>query len=370
MNYQHGGDIYGETEIKLDFSVNTNPLGMPEEVRTAVLQSADSWERYPDCFCRRLRNLLAEYDWKQSGGRNTETKLSAEDFLCGNGASDLLYSMIYALRPKRVLIPVPAFLEYESAVRAGGGEVVRFHLDGQTNFSLTAEQERLFDMLRNGPLIDMVIVGNPNNPNGTAVSAEWMGQLADCCRERGTILVVDECFNWFLKDRQSYSMMGLIRSELVRYDHVVIINAFTKIYSMAGLRLGYLVCRNRTMMAAIEAGRQPWSVSAPAEAAGLAAISQASFIAETVSFVDAQRNRLSAGLEELGFFVYPSMTNYLLFRADDGIDYASYCRRHGILIRSCSNFAGLDESFCRVAVKTREENQALLVCLKAAGREG
>lgn len=375
VEYQHGGDIYGDSRIRLDFSVNTNPLGMPEAVRQAVIRSAESWQLYPDAFCRRLRRKLADYYGNEV--KTVTEPFSPEDFLCGNGASDLLYSLIYALRPKRALLAAPSFSEYEKALRSGGCEPLYFFLDEKKEFSLEAEEKHFFSRLCGPEPIDMVIVGNPNNPNGLAVPAEWIKRLADCCREQKIFLVIDECFNWFLEERSRYSAMELIGSEPERYRHVAVLNAFTKIFAMAGLRLGYLACRNREILEAIEGCRQPWSVSAPAEAAGMAALEETEFIIESAETTACGRRQMAAGLRGLGFHVYPSMVNYLLFRPDReidgcgaaGFDYAAYCKQNGILIRSCRNFIGLNGDYYRTTVKGERENSELLSCLEEAARK-
>jgi len=122
---QHGGDIYGDRKIRLDFSVNTNPFGMPEAIRAAVIQSAASWEQYPDCMERRMRSGLAEYynrlesESPDPANGPGAPRWEADDFLCGNGASDLFYTLAAALKPGKALLTAPAFSEYERASFTG-----------------------------------------------------------------------------------------------------------------------------------------------------------------------------------------------------------------------------------------------------------
>lgn len=359
MTYTHGGDIYGDNHVIFDFSVNTNPLGMPEEVRQAVMERSDSWAVYPDSRGRELKRRLSDYYTE----KDKENTFLPEDFLCGNGAADLLYSLLFALRPLKALVFAPSFGEYEKALQAAGCEVKKHYLEEKNGFSMELPEDRLKEVFAQD--LDMVILGNPNNPTGTAVSVEILREWAEICLEKHIMLVVDECFNWFLEEGESCSSVSL----LSKYPNLIVINAFTKIYAMAGLRLGYLICKNREVIARMESCRQPWSVSAPATAAGIKAIGMTDFPIRTRRLVAVEREFLKTGLEKRGFKVYPSQVNYLLFCKKDGVDYFRLCLEKGLLIRRCESFDGLDRTFYRVSVKTHEENEALLRVLSAAGQD-
>lgn len=357
MERQHGGDVYGTNKIILDFSVNLNPIGMPESVRKAVAGHPEDYCRYPDSKCRELKKELALFyvkRWERYHGGYCKVFLAPstaarpawepDDFICGNGAADLLYSLIFAMRPKKALLYAPTFGEYEAALRAAGCKITK--INEGTKSSLPED-------------IDMVILGNPNNPTGKVFSAQEMEKWLAFCEKNHIFLVVDECFNWFLEEPERYSLAAA----LDRYRNVFILNAFTKIFAMAGLRLGFGICKNKEVMERIEGCRQPWSVSGAAMRGGIAALSEKEFLTRTRAVVAKERNFLSEGLKKLGFFVYPSAVNFLLFKRGDETDYDEYCRSRGILIRSCKDFDGLDDTFYRVAVKMRNENEALLKCL-------
>lgn len=357
MEYLHGGDIYSNGEIRLDFSVNTSPLGMPESIRQAVINSSGNWERYPDSCSRSLKSALASY----YGGR-----IPKDAFICGNGSADLMYTLIFALRPRRALIPVPAFAEYQMALEAGGCLAEPFLLEENTGFSLEENKEKLMEYIRKSSGIDMMMLGNPVNPCGLAAGRKWIEEIAVLCREQGIFLVLDECFNWFLKEREHFSAIPLMTEAPEKYRHVMVINAFTKIYAMAGLRFGYAVCTDREVIRRMERCRQPWSISAPAEAAAMAALTVRGEAEKAAELVETERRFLKEELARLGFTVFPSMVNYILFRSDTDFDYRAFCRERGILIRSCGNFEGLDGRYYRVTVKQREENRELLKCLEEA----
>ena len=379
MPYTHGGDIYGDAAVELDFSVNTNRLGMPQAVRDAVIASAAAWEQYPDALCRKLRRAAAAF-YEADG-----TPIPEDWLVFGNGASDILYAVVSTIRPKQAILLAPGFSEYEQALRMCGCEIRWLHLKEENGFSLESARKELYAMLCDGSgdasKIDSVptlsskhenvwekilILGNPNNPTGHAISATELERLAEVCRETHTWLMLDECFQWFLDTRREGSFVGNLLNGVG--DHVILLNALTKICSMAGLRLGYGIIPNAGLRERLEKFRQPWSVSAPAQAGGVAAFavladhSEGNLLEWTVKSLQTERPRLAEKLEELGFIVYPSQTNYLLFRSpdEDSCDYKQGCLEHGILIRACENFEGLNRHYYRVAVRDRGENERLI----------
>ena len=388
MPYTHGGDIYGDAAVELDFSVNTNRLGMPEAVRDAVIASTAAWEQYPDALCRKLRRSAAAF-YEADG-----TPIPEDWLVFGNGASDILYAVVAAVHPKQAILLAPGFSEYEQALRMCGCGIRWLHLKEENGFSLESVREELYAILFDGSgdasKIDSVptlsskhenvwekilILGNPNNPTGRAISATELERLAEVCRETHTWLMLDECFQWFLDTRRECSFVGNLLNGVG--DHVILLNALTKICSMSGLRLGYGIIPNAGLRERLEKFRQPWSVSAPAQAGGVAAFavladhSEGNLLEWTVKSLQAERPRLAEKLEELGFIVYPSQTNYLLFRSpdEDSRDYKQGCLEHGILIRACENFEGLNRHYYRVAVRNRGENERLINILKEVQSE-
>ena len=141
MPYTHGGDIYGDAAVELDFSVNTNRLGMPQAVRDAVIASAAAWEQYPDALCRKLRRAAAAF-YEADG-----TPIPEDWFVFGNGASDILYAVVSAIRPKQAILLAPGFSEYEQALRMCGCEIRWLHLKEENGFSLESAREELYAML-------------------------------------------------------------------------------------------------------------------------------------------------------------------------------------------------------------------------------
>lgn len=364
MRMDHGGDIY-EMPVRLDFSVSISPSGMPESLKKAVISSSGAWEQYPDIRQRKLKSYAAR--WYAGHG----TPVPEDWFLFGNGASGLLYALMAGLKPAKVLIPVPSFGEYRETAEAAGAEVCRISLPESSDFSLRGGLSEIEKALEAGD-IDLMILGNPNNPTGSCITALEAEKLADACRKTGTVLVADECFGWFLPDRVQYSMLPSVLARPDSFSHVIILESLTKICAMPGIRLGYLIAPDSGIRGRIRHVMQPWAVSAPAEAAGCEAFSGCLDICaqNARSILSRERGRLSDALEGLGCRVIPSEVNYILFRCGPEYgDLKKRCLSRGILIRSCSSSDGPGEGYYRVAVKSPQENDELIMTLRKINGE-
>lgn len=361
--FSHGGDIYGSAPIRLDFSVNTTPLGIPPAVLQAVSSCREEILHYPDSQCRKLREALAAYWTKFLTLSSSATgSIHPSEIICGNGAADLIFGLVEALKPRRAVLFAPCFSEYEAALRLRGCEMLYIPLYPEENW--LPNPERLSEALACVGGADLIFLGNPNNPTGMALTTEELEVFVRICRSYDALLAVDECFNGFLEAPERYTMAGLTGV----YENLFVLNAFTKTHGMAGLRLGYAICKDTKLLDKIAAVRQPWSVSGIAQKAGIAALSEENFIRRSREVVRKERPFLTEGLKKLGFTVYPSMVNYILFSTSENAGYDSkdlkdFLTEHQILIRSCANYRGLDSSFYRIAVRTHEENRELLHCM-------
>lgn len=348
--YHHGG----EKDFCLDFSVNTNPLGVPESVKSALKDSDALLEKYPDQNCTQLRQKLAEKLSVQSGAH-----LPAENIVFGNGASELISLVAEAVSPKNALIVSPAFSGYERALKICDCRVVHHVLKKENDFIL---DEKIFDLLEERPGFDMIFVCSPCNPTGRMIRPQILKKLLEVCEEKGIFLFVDECFIDFT-ECSSESALRFVEKN----PHLVVLNAFTKIYAMAGLRLGYAVSSNQGLLQRIKMLAPEWNVSTVAQKAGLAALDEQDYIEETRGLIKREREFLSAELKTLGFKVYSGEANFILFEdepeREGGEKLDSALMESGILIRNCGNFLGLNENFYRVAVKTHAENEKLIHAL-------
>ena len=340
----HGGDWAGyRAEFgrdPLDFSANVSPLGLPEGVARAITAALPTADRYPDPLCRELRAKLALHEG-----------VPAEQILCGNGAADLIFRLVWAKKPRRALVTAPTFAEYATALESIGCTVERFFLREQEDFAVT---DAFCAAIRPG--VDIVFLCQPNNPTGQLTTLPLVEQILRRCAACGTLLVVDECFLDFLPDHALHTAKGLLGE-----GDLVILKAFTKLYGMAGVRLGYCLCSDTELLARMRAAGQPWAVSSLAQAAGIAALDETEYVAKVRALIEAQRPVLADGLRALGLRVIEGRANYLLFRAPEALGEA--LRRKGAVLRSCGNYPGLDASWYRTAVRTENENRQLLALL-------
>lgn len=353
MHLIHGGDVYSARQKMkqepLDFSANINPMGMPPGAVRAAADALQQCTQYPDPLCRELRAALAAYEG-----------IPAEQIVCGNGAADLIFRIVAATHPQRALLLEPTFAEYEQALRSMDCSIAYFPLQESEGFVLP---EAFLQQLT--PEINLLFLCNPNNPTGRTVSPALLQEIWKRCEEAGILLVVDECFNEFLEHPEQNTLKGVLKTGA----NAVILKAFTKSFAMPGLRLGYGLCGNRDLAERIFSCGQPWGVSIPAQAAGVAALQEQGYLERMRRLIQTERRWLSENLARLGLRVFPSEANYILFRTETEISLRERMEQRGVLIRACGNYRGLDDRYYRIAVRGHDENERLIAALKCALEE-
>lgn len=349
MKHTHGGNIYDFDTITYDFSANVNPLGMPEAAKEKIKQCADSLSSYPDIKGRNLKRQIALHDG-----------VAVPHIVLGNGVGELIYGICNALRPERCLVLAPTFSEYEAAMSVYGCKLSRMNLKEENHFGLTRQEiTDLFSWIRKTSGKRMIFFCNPNNPTGVVIEKQLMIRIADVCEQAGVYLCVDECFLPFMKEEDSYSL----KTEVHAYKHLIVLRGFTKFYGMAGLRLGYLLSSSKELLSRIDYVLPPWNTSTIAQLAGIEALQDEAYESETRELIEQERQYLMENLKNgLVSKVYPSCTNYILFKAEPSL----YNRllEDGILIRDCRDYVNLGEGYFRIAVRSHEENVALIKALR------
>lgn len=342
----HGGDTFGFEETygirPLDFSVNTNPFGTSPKAAEAIHRAVERADEYPDPLCRALRRAIADHEG-----------VSADWVHCGAGAAELIWKIVLALRPSRALVTAPTFSEYEQALGELGCGVEHHFLREEESFRLG---EDILDRIT--PETDMVFLCNPNNPTGICLDGGLPGKVLERCEKNGAVLVADECFLSFLPNGENLSLKPRLGSS----QSLVILKAFTKIYGLAGLRLGYCLCSNGDITDKLRRVWQSWPVSILAAEAGIAALGDREYVEKTAAFIGTERERVRRAMEKLGFRVYPGRANFLLLRTDIP-NFDTELARMGILIRNCGNYVGLGEGYYRAAILTPEKNDRLLTAM-------
>ena len=351
MPGSHGGNIYrladalGVAEAKvIDFSASINPLGPPRSVLAAMRRQIGGISNYPDPDAKRLRLAIAE-----------AKGIGPDSVVCGNGSTELIYLMTRALRPRTVLIPAPTFSEYERACRSAGvGRTIAHELRKREFFDLDPDTF-IRAMAGENPFskpCDMAFICNPNNPTGRLVGREDMKRIAAAAGAVKCVLIVDEAFIDFC---EGASVIDEVRGN----PYLVVLRSLTKFYALSGLRVGYAVLPP-AMVEKVAEAKEPWTVNSLAQIAGVAALGDREYASLALDTIWEGKKRLEEGFTRLGIPFLPSEANFYLLHLEDAGAVADHLKRKGILVRDCSDFAGLDQRYIRVAVKSRRDNARLL----------
>ncbi len=347
---EHGGDVYGiarsldrPVSELVDFSASINPLGYPPGLPAALAAALGEVGHYPDRHCTALREKLAAFHG-----------LRPAQVLVGNGSTELIYLTVRALRPTRGLIVAPAFGEYEKALKAAGVETA-WHLTREADgFTLAGP----FDPKG----ADLVFLANPASPSGHLLPLEQLQAVVAALAAAGSLVLLDEAFIDFVEEAS-------LKSCLDSHPRLLILRSFTKFFGIPGIRLGYLLAAPN-LIEHLAAAQEPWSVSTLAQAAGLACLADAAFMAHTREVVHRERQAFLHKLAELpGLEPFSGAANYLLVKLTAPGWTAARLRQRllsqGLIIRDASNFVGLDQRYFRLAVRSRQDNERLLEALAA-----
>lgn len=350
----HGGDLlmaqnlFGIPQGQfLDFSANINPFGPPKSAMKAIIDNLHTIIHYPDPVHRCLSTRLAE-----------KLSISEEQLVIGNGAAECMALVLLALQPKLVGIVYPSFSEYTTLSSTLGATIEPCFGCIENNFK--PEMSDLYQLLDK---VDLLFIGQPNNPTGILYTKEELRSLAMHARNTNTYLVIDEAFIDFVPVQENYTILD----ELNHFPNIIIIRSMTKFYAIPGLRLGYSICSEEVALL-LKRKQVTWSVNCLALIAGEACLQESEYAEKTIAFIESERAYLIERLEkEFNFTVLSSTANFLLVRLPASMtanELQSKMGQQGIMIRSCSMYPGLSERDFRIAVRTRKENNQFLEVLE------
>jgi threonine-phosphate decarboxylase len=359
----HGGNIYEASEKTgipqkriIDFSASINPLGVPASSIAAMKKHLSMLPHYPEPFAERLSLHIGKH-----------YRIKPDTIICCNGSTELIYLIPRALKPKKVLVTAPAFSEYERACRLfNKTRVISYELKPENNFDINPDE---FISAMKGDLkssrityhssrpFDMAFLCNPNNPTGGLLRKREVIKIADAARELKCCLVVDEAFIDFCAGESAIK-------EVSKNPYLIILRSLTKFYALSGLRIGFGVFPQR-LAGLMKKYKEPWTVNSLAQEAGKAALGDTAYQQASLSMMKTEKMFLEDHFKRLSLDYIPSSANYYLIRTGDAKNIISSLREKGILVRDCSNFCGLDDTYIRVAVRSRRENKILLKELSA-----
>ncbi|MBQ3106931.1 MAG: histidinol-phosphate transaminase [Eggerthellaceae bacterium] len=330
-------------------SANENPLDVSDGIRREIEDELREvpFNRYPDPLANELRDMIAHANG-----------LKREQVLLGNGGDELLFNIALAWGgPGRTCLDMPpTFSVYAANARLTGTRVVNVPL--RDDFSI--DEEAVLARVAQGD-IDYLTVTSPNNPTGKLARVEFIERLLDAT---DALVMVDEAYYEFSR--------STVLPLLAEHKNLIILRTFSKAYSLAGVRLGYVLAHEDVINEFVKV-RQPYSVDALSQIVARAVYAHRHEFEEGALRIAQERERVFAELSRMeGVRAYSSDANYLLFRMLDDSGVPS-CERaaqlwerlyeRGVLVRDFSRSALL-EGCLRVSIGTHEENNAFLSGLR------
>jgi len=320
---------------------NENPLGASPAALEAVRRAAADMHLYPDGNCHHLRERLAE-----------QLMLEPQNLIFGNGSNEILELLGHALLGPgdEVVFSQYCFVVYPIVARLFGADVVSVPAKDHGH-DLPAMLDAVSDRTR------IVFVANPNNPTGTLAPREDVIQLVSGLPEH-VLLVMDEAYVEYLDD--AVDLLSLIR----RGDrpNLFVTRTFSKIYGLAGLRVGYGV-GHPEFIAGLEKTREPFNVNSLAQAGALAALDDEEHVARSRAVNREGLECLTVAFRKLGLDHVPSHGNFVLARVGDAGAVFTELQRQGVITRPVAGY-GLAE-WLRISVGTAEQNGR---CVEALGQ--
>lgn len=351
--FEDEGNIYRlAEELKIqerqvmDFSASANPLGVSKKIKAELRRHLKFLNHYPDTDTRRLRKRLSQYHG-----------IDPETILCGNGSTELIHLTARVLNPQKVLVTAPTYSGYERALRTAESiehraEIGFYFLRSENGFEIDAVE--FMDTMKGK---NMAFLCNPNNPTGRLLGREHVKQIADTAKEIACYLIVDEAFIDFCPEDSVIKYAG-------ENPYLIVMRTMAHFHALSGLRIGYGVFPH-DLVRRLREDKEPWTVNSLAQRAAVVALQDKIYRKETFSLLKQEKRLLEKNFKKLGIEVLPSDTNFYLLRTPDAAEMSKHLKQRGILVRDCSDFRGLDNSYMRVAIKSHKENCILIRELSA-----
>lgn len=337
--------LYTNLAYERDFirlAQNENPYGASPKVIDAILKNRNSVSLYPDFVLVELKEKLAQ----KSG-------ILASQISIGPGSCSLIDQLIFRLvkTDENIIIPKVTFIAYKLC--AGNhdrelrqAEMINYHISLKNILNLCDSKTRL------------IFLANPNNPTGTifthAEIIDFLNKLSD-----KTYIVLDEAYNEYVTDKNFPDSFEIFR----KYKNVILLRSFSKIYGLAGLRIGYAIA-GEPIIEDLENTRVPFSVSTIANIAAIIALEDVGYVKECVAKNTIGRDELSKGISALGYNVVPSQANFIFIFFTSKAERDDMYQRlfeNKIIVRKLDSFG--DNRSLRISIGKTEENRRILNCL-------
>ena len=329
-----------EPHVDINLAANENPANLPHELVASMAERLPqfAFNRYPDPMASKLRAQIAEANGLEPG-----------NVLVGNGGDELIFDLLLAWGgPGRKMLNLPpTFAMYDIDARLTGTEVV----DVPRLADHSIDERATFERLALGD-IDIVMVSHPNNPTGNIAPETF---LIDVLKSTDALVLVDEAYFEFSRHT--------MRPHMARHQNLVILRTFSKAFSLAGLRVGYVLAHEDVIMELTKV-RQPYSVDRFSQwAAGLVFRERVVFESQIQELVR-QRDIVQKGLAgNPEITVFPSEANFVLFRVERAAAvWRDLLHSYSILVRDLSRVPGCEECL-RVSIGSDADNKAFLLAM-------
>ncbi len=332
---------------KIKLNQNESPFDIPTELKSEIMQEflRIRWNRYPEVFSTELpKRLSIIYNLPQ------------DSFIVANGSNELIYTASIAIVDdgKDVLIPQPTFYLFEKVATILGGNIARIYAKPDLSF----DEKKILDKARTMSH-GLIIISSPNNPTGRSATPEFIYELL---KSTGAIVLLDEAYIEFSPHP---SAIDLTKT----YKNLVVLRTFSKAFSLAGLRIGYLVAHPGTAFQILKV-KIPFTVNPLSEFTALKLLERRDMFEERVRLIKQQRIMMMDELKKMdGVSVVDSDANFFLFSTPSSPAkiFEALLERQSVLVRNVSSYPLL-EKYLRVNAGSKEESdhfvQSLRACLE------
>ncbi len=324
------------TVIKL--SNNENPLGISPKV-AEILSSKIEWlGRYPDPSSKNLQHTLAEH-----------LNVQAEQIMIGNGSENIIELLCLAFinTGDRVLTQSPCFGLHEIFPLMMGAKVQKISHDDYLNINIENWVRALQHPTK------LIFISNPSNPVGNIFNNEQLLTVIKAA-SLDTLIVIDEAYyEYAINDKKYPDALELLRTQNRPW---IVLRTFSKAYGLAGLRVGYAIASDSTIIDALHRVRTPYNVNLFAQEAAILALEDKEYLIKSTEYIALERAKVSKRLKDAGFFVSDSYTNFIFI--DTTINAVSVAKRlsgQGVIVKAWRERGY--ETFIRVSIGLAEENE-------------
>ncbi len=328
------------------YDANLNPLGIPVSVKQSIANNIGSIIKYPDIYYANLKTAIADY-----------AHTTLERIIMGNGSPDLLRLFAALLTPKKAMLLVPSSTEYEKVITAYGCEPVFYELDEEKEYELDVED--LISHLDSS--LDLLILGNPNNPTSKRILREDVAAIAEACKKQDIFLLVDEMYVEFLDDYEEVTAVPLTED----FENLAVLRSVSKFFAVPGLRFAYAVMNNEELAQIIDLTTTKNNIATLSAIAGIDMFKDQKYIEESRSTIHTERSLVYLAMAPCRTIkLFKPSANFMLMKilSDEltSSKVAEHCALRGIMLRKCDDIRGLSNKYIRFCFMNPKQNDLMV----------